>query len=79
MRLKGLVAEFPPRAVSEEKTPPPVDIPDPWVGPSTYAEDFYSGGDVPEGASDAHILPTETEGIATIDEETEGAYRCCLP
>ena len=56
-----------------------MDIPDPWVGPSTYAEDFYSGGDVPEGASDAHILPTETEGIATIDEETEGAYRCCLP
>lgn len=24
----------------------PVEIPDPWVGPKTYAEDFYSGGDV---------------------------------
>lgn len=24
----------------------PVDIPDMWVGPKTYAEDYYSGGDV---------------------------------
>lgn len=41
---------------------PPVDIPDPWVGPSTYAEDFYSGGDIPESAlrtGDPHLLPTE--------------------
>lgn len=24
----------------------PVELSDPWTGPSTYAEDFYSGGDV---------------------------------
>lgn len=24
----------------------PVDIPDVWAGPNTYAEDYYSGGDV---------------------------------
>lgn len=32
----------------------PVEIPDPWSGPKTYAEDFYSGGDV-RVASDGQI------------------------
>lgn len=34
----------------------PVDIPDPWSGPKTYAEDFYSGGDVLP-SSDGQIIP----------------------
>lgn len=55
--------EFPPREGSDTKSPPPVDIVDPWEGPSTYAEDFYSGGDVPFGAADAHLLPTEVYDV----------------
>ncbi|TCD64552.1 hypothetical protein EIP91_003909 [Steccherinum ochraceum] len=41
-----------------------VELPDKWEGPSTYAEDFYSGGDIPPGASiesSAHLLPTEMD------------------
>ncbi|KZT72327.1 hypothetical protein DAEQUDRAFT_809209 [Daedalea quercina L-15889] len=41
-----------------------VDIPDSWQGPSTYAEDFYSGGDfIFKGgdATDPHMLPTEED------------------
>lgn len=75
-RLTVMTTDFPPRAASEEKTPPPVDIPDPWVGPSTYAEDFYSGGDVPEGASDTHVLPPEIENLVAVDDEDGGARLC---
>ncbi|TFY57401.1 hypothetical protein EVJ58_g7036, partial [Rhodofomes roseus] len=41
-----------------------VDLPDPWAGPSIYAEDFYSGGDFPLERGDAanpHVLPAEDE------------------
>ncbi|KAI9064528.1 hypothetical protein FKP32DRAFT_1685428 [Trametes sanguinea] len=49
---------FPPRAERKE----PVDIDDPWRGPATYAEDFYSGGDLPASSAkhgDPHVLPNE--------------------
>ncbi|KAH9942223.1 uncharacterized protein BXZ73DRAFT_97642 [Epithele typhae] len=44
----------------------PVEIDDAWRGPKTYAEDFYSGGDAPDGAFegvDPHALrePDEEE------------------
>ncbi|KAI1784350.1 hypothetical protein LXA43DRAFT_225677 [Ganoderma leucocontextum] len=49
-----------------------VDLDDPWRGPRTYAEDFYSGGDVPndvlEGAGDPHALPTEDENDEPVGE-----------
>ncbi|KAH9941937.1 hypothetical protein B0H21DRAFT_543599 [Amylocystis lapponica] len=50
--------EFP----QEEEPHRPVDLSDPWDGPNTFAEDFYSGGDVQTVAvSNPHILPAEEE------------------
>lgn len=46
---------------------PPVELRDTWSGPRKYAEDFYAAGDVPEDANNAHLLPTEVEGL---EEET---------
>lgn len=43
----------------------PVDIDDPWRGPKVYAEDFYSGGDLPEGAlagANSHMLEGPEDG-----------------
>lgn len=37
-----------------EEAPRTPDLPDPWEGPRTFAEDFYAGGDA---------LPTQSEGI----------------
>ncbi|KAI0365580.1 hypothetical protein BV20DRAFT_972968 [Pilatotrama ljubarskyi] len=52
---------FPPRTERKE----PVDIDDPWRGPSTYAEDFYAGGDdIPTSAlerGNPHALHTEDD------------------
>ncbi|CAL1711329.1 unnamed protein product [Somion occarium] len=51
-----------------------VEIPDAWQGPSTYAEDFYSGGDLPPNASQVgsiHLLPTEADAV-DLEEEIEG-------
>ncbi|KAG6878184.1 hypothetical protein C0993_010945 [Termitomyces sp. T159_Od127] len=42
----------------------PIEIPDPWVGPKTYAEDFYSGGDVrplQNGVLDPHRLGADDQ------------------
>ncbi|EEB89657.1 hypothetical protein MPER_12224, partial [Moniliophthora perniciosa FA553] len=42
---------FPP--LKDSLDAQPVDLRDPWVGPHTYAEDFYSGGDLhadPDGS-----------------------------
>ena len=58
-------AAFPPRTREREE----IDIQDPWQGPSTYAEDFYSGGDMPndllEHGGNPHLLPTEDEPDGT--------------
>ncbi|THH33070.1 hypothetical protein EUX98_g1156 [Antrodiella citrinella] len=51
----------------------PVDIRDQWEGPSTYAEDYYSSGDLPIGASiegSAHLLPTEVP-VPQVEEPIE--------
>ncbi|EDR08877.1 uncharacterized protein LACBIDRAFT_296395 [Laccaria bicolor S238N-H82] len=34
---------FPPHDTEQDELP--VELPDPWEGPQTYAEDFYAGGD----------------------------------
>ncbi|KAF8806537.1 hypothetical protein BYT27DRAFT_6629712 [Phlegmacium glaucopus] len=43
MQIAEQDTSFPSHDEEQER---PVDIPDPWVGPRTYAEDFYAGGDV---------------------------------
>lgn len=57
----------------------PVEILDKWEGPKTYAEDFYSGGDIrtdAPAAGSAHLLPGDLDGfphLETIeDDEDEG-------
>jgi hypothetical protein len=39
----------------------PVDIPDPWQSVQTYAEDFYAGGDFPEGGVDGQVDASKLE------------------
>ncbi|KAJ2967295.1 hypothetical protein NUW54_g13543 [Trametes sanguinea] len=59
---------FPPRAERKE----PVDIDDPWRGPATYAEDFYSGGDLPASSAkhgDPHVLPNEGDDPQAAEDE----------
>ncbi|KAI0827888.1 hypothetical protein BC628DRAFT_1366012 [Trametes gibbosa] len=51
---------FPPR----DKEGEPVNVEDPWRGPTTYAEDLYSGGDILSGVLDhgnPHTLPAEED------------------
>ncbi|KAH8087846.1 hypothetical protein BXZ70DRAFT_955383 [Cristinia sonorae] len=58
----------------------PVELSDAWEGPSTYAEDFYSGGDMRPGTSivgSAHLLPTEvntTVGVDTVEEDMDEEF-----
>lgn len=52
-----------------------VEIPDPWEGPRTYAEDFYAGGDIrpsPGKQKDAsHLGPEDDDLIEEIHEGHE--------
>ena len=51
--------DFPPAGTPSQ----PVEITDPWSGPRTYAEDFYSGGDVtgdPSFLTPSHLTPAAT-------------------
>ncbi|OBZ69949.1 hypothetical protein A0H81_10401 [Grifola frondosa] len=51
---------FPPAKVAVQ----PTELSDAWTGPRTYAEDFYSGGDVRADAAEsvnAHALPGEED------------------
>ncbi|KAM5542871.1 hypothetical protein V8D89_003255 [Ganoderma adspersum] len=41
----------------------PPDVHDPWQGPRTYAEDFYSGGDILEGGTPSHLTPRDEEPL----------------
>jgi len=57
---------FPPQTSPSPRQPQrPVEIPDPWSGPRTYAEDFYSGGDVilPRGqkVDPSHLGPADDD------------------
>ncbi|KAM5542869.1 hypothetical protein V8D89_003253 [Ganoderma adspersum] len=52
----------------------PPDVHDPWQGPRTYAEDFYSGGDILEGETPSHLTPRDEEpldipGISSVRDE----------
>jgi hypothetical protein len=66
-----LLEAFPPHHLIEEDQP--VSIRDPWAGPQTYAEDYYSGGDsfLKPAISDPHFLGNEditdflTPGVLT--------------
>lgn len=67
---------FPPnthkRAAEVAEEP---DIRDPWSGPQTYAEDFYSGGDRPLRHGhpvDAHHIEDGEEEVDGEDEEGDG-------
>lgn len=55
-----LAEEFPPSQNTRELD---VDLPDPWDGPRTYAEDFYSGGELrddPTKLTPTHLTPRLT-------------------
>ena len=59
---------FPPQAhLSPEQLPRHLEIPDPWSGPRTYAEDFYSGGDVillpGQKVDPSHLGPIDEDPI----------------
>ena len=56
--------------VGQEQPEREVDIADPWEGPNTFAEDYYSGGDFlaeARGAADPHVLPNEVEDDEIIE------------
>lgn len=56
-----LIEEFPPR--NQDTRDDDVDISDPWEGPRTFAEDFYSGGELrddPSILTPSHITPRLT-------------------
>lgn len=65
---------FPP----SPRSSPPVEISDPWSGVATYAEDFYSGGDVRNSSTaNVHILPAEADDeieVIEVDGEAEGTF-----
>ena len=59
---------FPPQpCLSPEQPGRHVEIPDPWSGPRTYAEDFYSGGDVVllpgQKVDPSHLGPTDEDFV----------------
>lgn len=57
--------EFP--ALSQSATPFDVELTDPWDGPRTFAEDYYSGGDrlVP-GLTPNHVTPLSRSPAPTL-------------
>ncbi|PPR02131.1 hypothetical protein CVT26_008822 [Gymnopilus dilepis] len=80
---------FPPPQLGEfEDVEREVDLPDPWEGAKTFAEDFYSGGDVRlppggggQGRVSAHWLgPGDVDYVEDLDREpgvdvrAEGEY-----
>ncbi|KAG6902377.1 hypothetical protein C0995_000939 [Termitomyces sp. Mi166 len=61
---------FPPKIAEDNyfQSHQPINIPDPWTGPKTYAEDFYSGGDVrplQNGTLDPHRLGNNDECVTS--------------
>lgn len=57
--LDPLDEQFPPAPSPAQ----PVELADPWIGPQTYAEDFYNGGDVlgePSALNPSHLTPMAT-------------------
>ena len=56
--------------VGQDQPEREVDIADPWEGPNTFAEDYYSGGDFlaeARSAADPHVLPNEVEDDEIIE------------
>jgi hypothetical protein len=50
-----------------------LDLADPWVGPQTYAEDFYSGGDIPEGVLDPTLV--SPSNLTPVREQSEHPWQ----
>lgn len=48
----------------------PVEIQDPWTGPQTYAEDYYSGGDV-RTTPDVPIDPALLSGTGGVEDDID--------
>jgi hypothetical protein len=68
------IPAFPPRRSQSQS----LDLADPWVGPQTYAEDFYSGGDIPEGVLDptlvspSNLTPVRAQSEHTWEDDANG-------
>lgn len=75
------LAAFPSHSASNPEVLPAIEIPDPWAGPETYAEDYYAGGDinlVPGQSVDPNHLGEEDEDsnqfiMTTDNDETTGS------
>lgn len=75
------MAAFPSHSAPNPEVLPAIQIPNPWAGPETYAEDYYAGGDinlVPGQSVDPNHLGEEDEDsnefIMTTDNgETAGS------
>ncbi|TFK44886.1 hypothetical protein BDQ12DRAFT_673754 [Crucibulum laeve] len=58
---------FPPKSRTSRR---PVDIPDPWYGPQTYAEDYYAGGTVRAPINAHQLGANDYDGFLTPDVRT---------
>ena len=75
------MAAFPSHSAPNPEVLPAIEIPNPWAGPETYAEDYYAGGDinlVPGQSVDPNHLGEEDEDsnefiITTDNGETAGS------
>ncbi|KAG1772139.1 hypothetical protein EDD22DRAFT_947678 [Suillus occidentalis] len=63
------VADFPP-SITQRQPSLSLELPDPWRGPRTYAEDFYAGGDFNaqdqlDGVSPSNLTPVHDAHVDT--------------
>ncbi|KAG1854150.1 hypothetical protein DFJ58DRAFT_383137 [Suillus subalutaceus] len=64
------VEDFPP-SIMQHQPSLPLELPDPWQGPRTYAEDFYTGGDFNaqdqlNGVSPSSLTPVHDAHVDTL-------------
>ncbi|KAG1817924.1 uncharacterized protein BJ212DRAFT_114637 [Suillus subaureus] len=69
-QLDADVEDFPP-SITQRQPSLPLELPDPWQGPRTYAEDFYTGGDFnPQdqlnGVSPSSLTPVHDAHVDTL-------------
>ncbi|KAG1739146.1 uncharacterized protein EDB91DRAFT_394546 [Suillus paluster] len=82
-QLDAAVEDFPPSNTQRQPSLP-LDLPDPWQGPQTYAEDFYAGGDFSaqdqlNGVSPSSLTPVHDAHVDTYTlqdgESPSGAFK----
>lgn len=71
-RIEDLFAGY------DEGSLPPVELPDKWSGPRTYAEDFYAGGDQPAELLST-LTPFNLTPVASTPEEDDKADLVITP